>query len=260
MAGYPDLLIDPVDSTGERALVIDGLPGAFVLHFQPEYDLRSKQITGCEALLRWSHPEYGLLRPGASLHHTKWSDALGEAEDWATAAVIDEVASWGSDGVNLQAALNLSARQLEDPGLPRSIAQALAASGADPRQLRVDVPVGAFTTKRLVVIETVRELDDSGVTIVADGVTGDPRAPLAGMPVGIVKINIHVGRRRNRDRLHPLVSSSIELAKDLGAISVAKAVRHTGDLDVLRLAGFDRAFGDVLSPALPASDLLDLLR
>ena len=258
MPPQPLILFSDEAPTDERRLEIDALPGYFTLHFQPEFDLDDRAVTGCEALLRWVHPEYGVLRPSAALEDSRWTEALVQAEDWATSAVAEELAAWREAGIDLQVALNVSSRQLEDEDLAATIARALDRSGARPDQLRVDVPIGAFTTQRLVVVDTVRRLADLGVAIVADGVTGDPRAPLADMPVSILKINVHVGGRLDLKRLHPGVTASLRLAKELGAVSVAKAVRSY-DLRALRQVGFDRAFGDALSPALAAADLRDLL-
>ncbi|MFN8017783.1 MAG: EAL domain-containing protein [Acidimicrobiales bacterium] len=226
MPPQPQILFTDEPADAQRSLEVDALPGYFTLHFQPELDLESRAVVACEALLRWVHPEYGVLRPGAALEQSGWSDALVEAEDWATTAVAEELAGWQAAGLDLQVALNVSARQLENAELATTIGRALERSGARPEQLRVDIPIGAFTTQRLVVVDTVRRLADLGVAVVADGVTGDPRSPLAGLPVSVLKINIHVGGRLDLTRLHPAVAGSLRLAKELGATSVAKAVRR----------------------------------
>lgn len=258
MSTTSDTLVHPAGADG-LGLEVDGLPGHFEVHYQPEFDLATRTVTGCEGLLRWIHPEYGLLRPGAALHRSRWSSALARAEDWAITAVVRQSAAWRADGHDIQVALNVSRRQLDDEHLARTIDAAILLSGAEHTDLRVDVPVGSFTTQRPAVRETTRALADLGITIVADDVVGDQRIQLAGFPVGILKVDLHTNQRRRLRDLHPRVAASVKMAQDLGAVSVAKAVRRVAELSTLEAAGFDRAFGDMLSPALLADDLLDLV-
>jgi EAL domain-containing protein (putative c-di-GMP-specific phosphodiesterase class I) len=244
----------------EGALVIDGLPGYFRLFFQPELDLAGGEVVACEALLRWWHPEYGLLRPGASLHETRWSGRLGNLEQWAIESACRQAAAWERAGRPLRVAVNVSRRLVRDGGLPDVVAVALAATGVSPHLVGLDVPFASFARRPIPTRATAQRLRDLGVVVIADDVAGDlARAELgAGGAVSVLKIPIYVAGSR-RPVLHPTARAAVALAHEIGAVAVAKAVENTAELDTLRALGFDRAFGHAYSPALTPDGLAALL-
>ncbi|MEZ5140694.1 MAG: EAL domain-containing protein [Acidimicrobiales bacterium] len=237
------------------SLLLEGLPGFFTLHYQPEFDLHEHRVVGCESLLRWWHPDFGMLRPGASLARTRWDPKLAGAEEWAVVAACRQAAAWREAGRPLQVALNLSRRLLVDPRFPHLFDAAVNEADVDPRDLAIDVPLAAFTKHRLDALPNIAVLADLGATIVVDGVTGDVRQALEHTPASVLKIDQHSAGRR-RPGLHPSVRVGLRVARDLGATSVAKAVETDADLDELRALGFDRAFGHVFGPAVDPEELV----
>jgi EAL domain-containing protein (putative c-di-GMP-specific phosphodiesterase class I) len=250
--------LDAPRALDDGALVIDGLPGFFTLHYQPEFDLHRHRVAGCESLLRWWHPDFGMLRPGLSLHRTRWSPWVVRAEEWAVTAACRQAAVWRADGRPMPVALNVSRRLLVDPAFPHLVEAAIRESEADPADLAIDVPLSAFTKHRLDALPNLRTLHDLGATIVADGVAGNVGLVLEGTPVDVLKISLHRAGRR-REGLHPSVGQALAVARELDAEAVGKAVERSGELEDLRTLGFDRAFGHVFSPALEPAELIALV-
>lgn len=240
------------------SLMLDGLPGFFTLHYQPEFTLADHRVVGCESLLRWWHPDFGMLRPGASLHRTRFDTGLAGAEEWAVVAACRQAAAWREQGHPVQVALNVSRRLLVEPRFPHLFDAAVTDSGVDPADLALDVPLAAFTKHRIDALPNIAVLADSGVTIVCDGVTGDVRLALEHTPARVLKVELHSAGRRTPG-LHPSVAVGLKVARDLGAVAVAKAVETDADLDELRAMGFERAFGHVFGPAVDADELLAVI-
>jgi EAL domain-containing protein (putative c-di-GMP-specific phosphodiesterase class I) len=240
-------------------LRLDGLPGVFGLHYQPEMDLDTDEVTGCEALLRWWHPDFGVLQPGASLHRSRWSGHLDGLDRWAVHAVCRQIAEWSETGHPLRVALNVTARSLMDPAFRQTVGEALGVSGADPALLGIDVPLVSFTWHSVSTTQTAAALANHGVTIIADGVSDEvPAETLTECGVSVVKIKLATARSRHGG-MHPSVAAGLDLAHGLGAIAVAKAVQTTEQLDAVREMGFDRAFGHIFGGAMDASAMTELI-
>ncbi|MCU1356430.1 MAG: hypothetical protein JWM89_1848 [Acidimicrobiales bacterium] len=242
-----------------QTLVMDGLPGYFCLHYQPEFDLETDELTGCEALVRWWHPDFGMLQPGASLHDTKWAARLEGLEEWTFRAAFAQSAAWDAEGRSIKVAVNVSRGRLAAPGFLDQLHEIIEATGANPEHLGVDVPLSAFTREPVTTADNAVALADLGIAVIADGVLGDTAGPaLARTPVSVLKIPLNTARRQ-RLGFHPLVASALALAHGLEIIGVAKAAETTEDVQVLQAMGFDRAFGIAFSPAVSAHRLDQLL-
>ncbi|MCU1499548.1 MAG: diguanylate cyclase [Acidimicrobiales bacterium] len=250
----------PDEGTTSPSVTLDGLPGSFSLYYQPELDLASRTVTGCEALVRWHHPTFGTLRPGPALSDSRWASRLAELEEWAILAACRQSAAWERDGTPLRVALNVSIPLLSEGRFLEILTTALAWSGAQPDLLAIDVAMAGFSRYSAGLVATLEALDAAGVAIIIDGVSGDTLRPaLVDVPVSACKIPLYVSMCR-RPGLHPSVAAALALARDLGATTVAKAVETSEELDEVSALGFDRAFGHLFSPALPPADFAALYR
>ncbi|MCU1369027.1 MAG: diguanylate cyclase/phosphodiesterase with sensor(s) [Ilumatobacteraceae bacterium] len=230
---------------------VPGLPGSFCLHYQPEIDLQSGAVVACEALLRWQHPHFGLLRPGVSLEGTRWHDRLPGIEGWAMSQVCHQAARWGGDPLQ-QVALNVSAAFLTGPSFFESLDLALASSGIDPTVLAIDVPVRVAAADPGLLRFLTEDLAERGVGVTLDGVGAvPPHQVLRQIPAAAWKIDLATGR--GRAGLHPSVADAVAGAHEAGAVATAKAVEDLDLLQAVRDLGFDRAFGYAISPAVGAT-------
>ena len=237
-----------------------GLPGRFCMFFQPDLDLITGVPGACEALLRWWHPDFGMLRPDTSLHGTRWEDEIEAIEEWAITAVCEQAAEWSTQGLGIRVALNVSRGLLRTEQFALSLDRALVATGVDPRYLAIDLPVAAFATDRQAVIGVTGAVAERGVTVVLDGVgIATSLMDLEAITSDEWKIDL-CGGTRGRAELHASVVDAIERARKLGVATVAKAVEDDATLRAARDLGFDRAFGHAISPALNPSAMSALLR
>lgn len=245
----------PDEDAVEPTITLDGLPGSFGLHYQPEFDVASGAITGCEALLRWHHPSFGTLRPGPALSDSRWTAQLTELQEWAILAACRQSAAWERAGTPLRVAVNVSVPVLSESRFIDTLTGTISAWGTRPELVAVDVAVAGFGRYSAKLMASLEAVSGAGVAIIVDGVSGDVgRESLVEVKVAACKIPLYVNTCR-RQGLHPSVMLALELAGDLGALTVAKAVETAGDLDEVRALGFDRAFGHLYSVALPAAAL-----
>jgi EAL domain-containing protein (putative c-di-GMP-specific phosphodiesterase class I) len=239
--------VDLTDADGTTSLA--GLPGHFCLHYQPQLDLRTGAILRCEALLRWWHPDFGLLSPSMTLRGTRWADDISGLERWAVTEVCRQGARWELHGLPVQIALNTSAPFLLRPGFVGTIEQELDRSGLRPYLLAIDVPVDALAMEPHRTARVARALEQRGIGVVADGV--DATRGLDRLStIGAEAWKIDLGRPAG-GALHPAIGRAVERAHEAGARAVAKAVEDDARLVAVRDLGFDEAFGHVVGRPLP---------
>ena len=241
--------VDLTDADGTTTVA--GLPGHICLHYQPQLDLHTGAILRCEALLRWWHPDFGLLSPSTSLDGTRWADAIAGLERWAVAEVCRQGARWELHGLAVQIALNTSTSFLLHPAFVDTVRQELDRSGLHPYLLAIDVPVDALARDARRAARVARDLVDGGMGVIADGV--DATRALDRLPaLGAEAWKIDLGRpAARRGALHPSIGHAVERAHEAGARAVAKAVEDDAGLVAVRDLGFDEVFGHVVSRPLP---------
>jgi EAL domain-containing protein (putative c-di-GMP-specific phosphodiesterase class I) len=248
----------PAPTEDGSRLVIDGLPGHFCLHYQPEIDLSTRSIVACEAFLRWWHPTFGMLRPGPSLEGTRWSGDLATLEEWAVRAAHRQSATWASSGTPIRVAVNVTVPRLGDPGFVE-VVDSLAGSFEADAPLALDVPFGAFLRHRPATMRATDRLREVGVVVIADGAFGcEAVESLRHTAVSMVKIPLHTSGPRHPG-LHPLVAATLASANDLDLVATAKQVEDAMELDHLQLLGFDRAFGNAVSHPVTAEAFTSII-
>lgn len=239
---------------------VTGLPGSFCLHYQPEVDLRDGSVTGCEALLRWWHPGLGMVSPGPALAHPKWAARLAGLETWSVFAACRQAAAWAEKGRPARIALNVSEQHMNDPELLHRVRQAVVITGVDPSWLAIDLPVAALVRTPALARRVAAGLAELGVVVVVDSVYGAvPPETFDGIPASVLKIIPGNVGRSSAGSVDRPAEAAIELARSIGATSVAKSVETAADLRAVRGIGFDRAFGHVFSPAVGPAELFRTL-
>jgi diguanylate cyclase (GGDEF)-like protein len=233
-----------------------------VLHYQPKVDLKTRRITGVEALLRWNHSERGLLPPLQFIPLVEQTALVAPLTTYVIGAALRQMVAWRELGLELQMSVNLSARNLLDPGLAVEIEDLLRQHGIPPSQLVVEVTESATMADPERAEGVLRALRSAGVGVSIDdfGTGNASIAYLTKLPASEIKIDrsfvTHIGED---ERAEAIVRSTIDLARHLDLHVVAEGVETQAALEHLIELGCDTAQGYLFARPLPAEDLTEQL-
>jgi EAL domain-containing protein (putative c-di-GMP-specific phosphodiesterase class I) len=206
--------------------------GELCLHYQPEVELGSNRIVALEALIRWRHPERGLVAPGDFIPVAEQSGLIVPIGEWVLREACEQFATWLKSGTvepDVRIAVNVSARQLTDPQLPRTVAAALTAAGLDPAALCLEITESAVIHDTEVALANLHDINKQGVLIALDdfGVGFSSLSQIRDLPpVDIIKVDrsFTAGLGRS-DSDGAVVNAVLSLARSLGLVAIAGASR-----------------------------------
>jgi diguanylate cyclase (GGDEF)-like protein len=247
--------------TGELRRAIEG--GELVIEYQPQVDLREGSVLGVEALVRWTHPRLGFLGPEAFLAAAEQGGLMRNLTRYVLEESLRQLSSWRNGGMELDLAVNVSARDLADARFPDEVARALAVHGVDPSWLELEVTESVLMSDRLRTSRMLERLVDHGVRIAIDdfGVGYSSLGQLRTLPASVLKIDRSFVSNMETDRSNEaIVSSTIELAHRLGLRVIAEGVETPAQLATLRAAGCDTGQGYLLGRPLAGDDLVTFAR
>ena len=241
----------------EVALRVAIPAGQLRLHYQPESTLDGA-VTGVEALVRWQHPERGLLTPDVFIDIAEDTGLIGDLSDWVLAQACAQQAIWKAGGHRVGPMwVNLSAGQVNDPALPTQVAALLRTHQLIGSDLGVEITESLLMTDLDQAVPVLDALHDMGVRLAIDdfGTGYSSLSYLQRFPVDVVKIDqTFISGLDHRDRQqqsHAIVAAVIDLAHTLGLVVVAEGVETGPQLHRLRRLGCDLAQGYLLSPPRP---------
>jgi predicted signal transduction protein with EAL and GGDEF domain len=230
----------------------------FVLHYQPKVELSSGRISGLEALLRWDHPRRGMLAPVEFMPVIEQTSLIGALTDYVVDRALAQQSAWRAGGLSLPVAVNISAHNLHDRGLPERVEALLRAHGAPPEGLTVEVTETAAmadTDRAMQVLSALRALG-VGVSIDDFGSGHASIAYLARLPATELKIDRSlVARVCESERGEAIVQSTIDLAGHLGLSVVAEGIESERVAARLTAIGCRIGQGYLFSRPLPAGEL-----
>lgn len=238
----------------------------FSLLYQPKVDVASGKIAGVEALLRWHHPELGLLVPDRFVPLAEESSLINGIGAWVLEQACQQCADWQREGLGpLSVSVNLSARQLNGPGLIRMVGAALQSSGLPAASLELELTETMMMTDVELTMETLRTLHAQGVRVAVDdfGTGYSSFAYLNRLPLSCLKIDRQFVAALDDPgaREAPVITRTlIQLAHSLGLTVVAEGVETAQQLQVLREQGCDQIQGWLHSKAMEAQALAASLR
>jgi diguanylate cyclase (GGDEF)-like protein/PAS domain S-box-containing protein len=213
-----------------------------VLHYQPIVDLAANQIIGVEALVRWDHPNFGLLFPGDFIPLAEETGLIVALGEWVLNEACRQVAIWQHDGTapGLTVSVNLSSRQLHEADLPACVARALAASGIDPDTLVLEITESLLLDDGEETMQRLHALRALGVQLAMDdfGTGYSSLAYLSRLPIQILKIDrafVSVLGRSVEDAA--VVRAILSLARTFGMRVVAEGIERPEEVLQLRELG-----------------------
>jgi diguanylate cyclase (GGDEF)-like protein len=233
-----------------RALAGDEL----VVHYQPIVDLEQRRVIGAEGLVRWEHPEHGLIAPGAFVASVEQSGLIGPLTRRVLQTAIANCAEWRRDGRDMSVSVNLSVRNLLDRDLPLEIERLLAEYDVPAAALQLEITESMIMSDPERAMATVGRLSKLGARLSVDdfGTGYSSLANLRRLPINELKIDRSFVSPMLADESDLIiVRSTINLAHDLGLRIVAEGVEDGPTLERLATLGCDLAQGYHLSRPLP---------
>ena len=237
-----------------RALACDEL----VLHYQPKVAVDTGVVTGVEALVRWQHPERGLLAPSEFVPLAERTGTVTDLTRWVLDAALAQCRRWRDAGIDLPVAINLAAANIVDTTLPDAVAQALAHHGVPGNRLECEISEDTVMADPLRAMDVLGRLRDLGLRLSLDdfGTGHSSLAYLKRLPLDEVKIDRSFVLGMTDDENDAvIVRSTIDLARNLGLDVVAEGVENAEILQGLGDLHCDIAQGFHLSRPLPAGEL-----
>jgi diguanylate cyclase (GGDEF)-like protein len=233
--------------------------GEFTLHYQPTIDLRSRRISGFEALLRWRHPERGLVSPGDFVPLAEETGLIVPLGEFALRRACADATGWPP---HLKVAVNLSPLQFGGAGPLAAVERALAESGLPPHRLEVEITETAMLADTELVIGTLRRLKALGVRIAMDdfGTGYSSLNYLRKFPFDRVKIDRSFISALDDPTGGAIVRAVTALCQTLGMETTAEGVESVEQLMALTGGGCDEAQGFLFSRPRPVEELPGLLR
>jgi diguanylate cyclase (GGDEF)-like protein len=242
-----------IETSLRRALVQQ----EFRTHYQPLIELASGRVVGFEALIRWQHPEHGLLWPEYFLPAAERSGLIVQIGEWILREACRQAKAWNlMDAGGRFVAVNLSARQFQQPDLARRVEQILLETGMEPQSLHLEITESAAM---LDVDETVRILDELkslGVQIAIDdfGTGYSSLGYLQRFPVDTIKIDQTFVHDMHDAGDSAIVNAVITMAHQMGVKVIAEGVETAVQLGILKENRCDRSQGYLFSVPLPADE------
>ena len=233
-----------------------------VIHYQPQYDVATGEMTGVEALLRWQHPELGLLGAGPLVTAARAARLECELTEHAHRVALAEMARWPRQLDRLRVSLNITAADLGDPEFAARFAAMARDAKVDPDRLTLELTEQAMLSDPASAAEQLKQLRALGAAIAIDdfGTGYSSLSLLARLPIDYLKIDSGFTRTidgSDRDRI--VVRAIVDLARALGLLVVAEGIENERQLARLSEIGVATWQGFLKSGPVPGDQLLALM-
>ena len=230
----------------------------FLLHYQPQMNLRTKQIIGMEALLRWHHPYQGLIGPNQFIPQAEENGMIIPIGEWVLRAASKQAKYWEKQGFpSPHVAVNLSARQIHQGNLPALIQDILKRSHLDPENLKLELTETFLIQETEETLNTLRELKAMGVHLYIDdfGAGYASLRYLKSFPIDGIKLDQSLIQQLPHSLNDAaIVQAVITLGQNLGLQVIAEGVETQEQVDFLEEHGCDAMQGYWIAPPLPANE------
>jgi len=235
----------------------------FVLYYQPQLDMKTGKICGMEALIRWQHPELGMVPPSRFIGIAEETGMIVSIGAWVLRTACAQNKAWQDAGFDkLRVAVNLSARQFGAADLIENLAAVLQDTGLEPKYLEIELTESLFMSDITPAVDLLHRMKALGVNLSIDdfGTGYSSLSYLSRFPIDVLKIDRSFVADITRDANdEAIVTSIIALAHNLKLAVIAEGVETGEQLDYLRRHGCDEMQGYYFSRPLPAQEFEQLL-
>ncbi len=218
----------------------------WVLHYQPKVELATGTLVGMEALVRWQHPEHGLLFPDSFIAAAEECGAIDALTEWVLHDAMRQLAEWRTQGLQIQMSVNVSMEDLHAPDFSQRVGLLLSKTCVSPQDVMLEITESRLMSTSSAPLENLIRLrmQRFGLSIDDFGTGHSSLAQLRDVPFTELKVDRgFVQGARNNPSIRPILEGSIGIAKRLGMKSVAEGVETEDDWYLLREIGCDFAQG-----------------
>jgi diguanylate cyclase (GGDEF)-like protein/PAS domain S-box-containing protein len=245
----------------ELRTAIEG--GGIRLHYQPQMNLKTGNVTSVEALVRWRHPMYGDVSPAEFVTLAEATDLIHPLTYWAIRSALADLVEWNKHGIELRVAINVSARVLQDTEFPGRLQRLLQDAAIRPEQIELEITESAMLVDPERAKHIVKELHGLGVLIAIDdyGTGFSSLGYLRDLRVHSLKLDkSFVVDLETREQNRVIVESTAQMAHALGLEVVAEGVETKWVESYLRSVGYDVGQGYLFARPMSAEDCTGWIR
>ncbi len=236
--------------------------GEFCLYFQPRYDYQSSKVEGVEALIRWNHPEKGVLLPGEFLPVAQRSGLLPSIERWVIYEACHKALKWQSLGLSFgRVAINVCATELQQPDFYDRVKDVLDRSGLEPSLFEIEITERALIGHYGDVVSNLQKLRELNVSVALDdlGAEHSSLQRLIECPIDVIKIDRFFVERIGEVKSEAVIAALLTMAKATGIRVVAEGVETDKQLDFLCRSDCAVIQGYLHAKPMPSDELEDYL-
>lgn len=251
------------EDTEQRLLISRALRDALAnrelqVWYQPQFDLRTREVTGLEALLRWPQEDGDFIPPSVFIPIAEHSGLIVDIGYWVIDQVCLDLAALANEGFpNLRSAINISMQQFRSPSFISGIMQSLTHSRIDARQLELEITESVLMDEPEVVIKALRQLKQLGITISIDdfGTGFSSLSYLRHLPLDRMKVDRSFVRDINQPGGHVIIESILSLGQQLGLRTIAEGIETAEQENFVRQHGCHEGQGYLYAQAMPLEAL-----
>jgi diguanylate cyclase (GGDEF)-like protein len=250
--GSPNRLI----LMSELKKAIDG--EQLLVYYQPKIDLTTGKISGCEALLRWEHPTFGMMSAEKFIPIAERTGLIKELSLYVLKQTVDQISKWRNNGIHIEVAINLSAVDIIDIELPYNIESLLNVYDLPPRYITIEIIESASMNDQSRAIEVINRLASLGVKIAIDdfGTGYSSFVYLTNLPINEIKIDkSFILAINENEKKRNTVDAIIKLATALKLTVVAEGVEKESQMNILKTLNCHKGQGFYFSKALKAEEI-----
>jgi diguanylate cyclase (GGDEF)-like protein/PAS domain S-box-containing protein len=246
--------------TIERALRSAAADGQFEVFYQPVVSVRDGAVVSCEALVRWTHPQWGPVAPDEFIPLAEENGLIVPLGAWILETALRQLAQWRAAGADLSISVNVSPRQVADDGLVSTVANLLEQTGVPPHALCVEITETAVLAEPIRAATRLAQLRATGVRVAFDdfGTGYSSLRHLSQLPVDVIKLDrtfVIALSRGDGHRSRAVLMAVMTAARELGIGVIAEGVENATQLGELQRAGCDWVQGYLFSGAVAADQV-----
>jgi diguanylate cyclase (GGDEF)-like protein len=254
---------DNLDDNSPRRLSIMASMGAglrdgqFYLCYQPKVHLESNSVRSCEALIRWDHPELGVISPVEFIPLAEMNDSIILITEWVIDSALTQIGKWVESGMPIKVSINVSPRNLLDENLIQYLSQKLIEYEVPAHLLEIEITESALMADPDRALETLNKISALGVSISVDdfGTGYSSLVYLRQLPLDTLKVDITFVRNMcNNEQDHIIVNSIIQLAHNLSLTVVAEGAEDLQTVEALKAMKCEDIQGFYFSKPLKVDD------